>query len=75
MSLTVPEINPSFHWKTIVLKGVNFQTDSYVIFHASSSQDNSYLYMVMNYVSGGEMFSYLRHHGRFRYFEEQSVAP
>ncbi|KAI0977949.1 hypothetical protein GJ496_003217 [Pomphorhynchus laevis] len=32
-------------------------------------KDNSYLYMVLEFVIGGEMFSHLRRLGKFRYFE------
>ena len=31
-------------------------------------KDNTFLYMALEYVQGGEMFSYINSHGQLRYF-------
>ena len=39
----------------------------------SRFQDNSNLYMVLEFISGGEMFSHLRRLGKFRYNQYHAV--
>ncbi|CAF4289214.1 unnamed protein product, partial [Adineta steineri] len=47
-----------------ILQAISFPFIVNLEFHF---KDNSYLYMVLEFVPGGEMFSHLRKVGRFRY--------
>ena len=49
----------------------------FIILVCTFLQDNSNLYMVLEFISGGEMFSHLRRLGKFRYqanFTEKVVT-
>ncbi|PRD35175.1 UNVERIFIED_CONTAM: kin-1 [Trichonephila clavipes] len=58
-----------------ILHAIDFPFMVNMVYHF---KDNSYLYMVLEYVSGGEMFSHLRRTGRFsepsaRFYASQIV--